>query len=194
MRRSQDLQSMLAVNIAEVPRRFKFEIYTTDIEHCYEMKRDTLVKLMELTFQAQPQLLQLSQFVFGPQGMQMRQAAPDAWAQALQIYVGAQNTLSEIYKFADFDDVENYLPDVSKYQKLIEMLRAQNAAQVAMLEQMQRGQGGANAQGAIGANGQPVGGGTGPGMAPGGGAPGGGPGSLPAPAGYGGAGPGVGGQ
>src|SRR5208282_2458811 len=58
------LEKILSMNISDVPRKFKFEIYTTDIEHSYEAKKDTIVQLSELTFQAQPQLVQLSQAVF----------------------------------------------------------------------------------------------------------------------------------
>jgi len=139
------LDRILSMNISDVPRRFKFEIYTTDIEHSYEARKDTVVQLAELTFQAQPQLVQLSQAVFGPQGTQLRMAAPDAWAQLLEIYVGSVNLLKEIYTFADFTDTENYLQDVSKYEKLIQMLRAQNDQQMKALDAIRNQNGGMNA-------------------------------------------------
>ena len=186
------LENILSIPINEVPRRFKFEIYTTDIEHSYEAKRDTLMKLLEVTMQAQPQLIQLSQAVFGPQGMQLRQQAPDAWAQLLEVYVGSVNMLKESFVFADFDDTENYIQDVSKWDKLIQILRANNTQQIAQMDAM-RNQGGINA-----GNGapQPAPGGTA--LAPGGGP---GPGGIPAgntgtavPGQNAGAGPGIGGQ
>jgi len=189
------LEKILSVPIEEVPRRMRFEIYTTDIARSFEARRDTLVKLMELTFQAQPQLVQLNMLVNGPQGMQLRQVAPDAWNQLLEIYVGSVNTLREIYRFADFDDTENYIQNVEKLEMLVKMMREQNAAQIQAIEQM-RSQGGSN--GAAGPGGPPaptVGGVAGPTVAQGPGGPvAGGAGGVPVLTTYGGAGPGVGGQ
>jgi hypothetical protein len=188
------LERILSISVAELPRRFKLNIFTTDIEHSYEAKRDTIMKLLELVLQAQPQLVQLSQAVFGQQGMVMRQQTPDAWNQLLEIYVGSVNLLKESFVFADFDDTENYLQDVSKWDKLIQMLRESNAQQIQAMDAM-RNQGGGNA-----GNGQSPGQ---PGGAPGaavaqgaigaGGASPGGPGTTQVPAENAGAGPGVGG-
>jgi len=136
------LDRILNMDVSDIPRRFKFDIYTTDIEHSYEARRETLIQLMELTFQAQPQLVQLSQVVFGPQGMQLKAAAPDAWAQLLEIYVGSVNLLKESYHFADFDDTENYLQDVKKWEKVIQMLRAVNAQQMSALDAARNQMGG----------------------------------------------------
>jgi len=138
------LQRILSMPISDVPRKMKFEIYTTDIEHSYEARRDTLMQLMEMTFQAQPQLVQLSQTVLGPQGMQLRQIAPDAWNQLLEIYVGSVNLLKEMYHFADFPDTEDYIQDVSKLQKLVEMMRQANAMQIQAVDAMRNHQGGMN--------------------------------------------------
>ena len=188
------LERILSIAVAELPRRFKLNIFTTDIEHSYEAKRDTIMKLLELVLQAQPQLVQLSQAVFGQQGMMMRQQTPDAWNQLLEVYVGSVNLLKESFVFADFDDTENYLQDVSKWDKLIQMLRESNAQQIQAMDAM-RNQGGGN-----GGNGQPPGQ---PGSAPGagmaqgaigaGGAAPGGPGITEVPVENAGAGPGAGG-
>jgi hypothetical protein len=188
------LERILSMPISDVPRKLKFTIYTTDIEHGYEAKRDTVMKLLELVLQAQPQLVQLSQAVFGPQGMQMKMQAPDAWAQLLEIYVGSVNLMKESFIFADFEDTENYIQDVSKWDKLIQMLRASNQQQIQALDAQrnQIGGGSGMAGGATGPGGAP-----GPGMAGGGegtgGPPQGGAGSVPAPAQNAGAGPGAGG-
>jgi hypothetical protein len=160
------LETILSMPMSDVPRRLKFEIYTTDIENSYESRRDTIMKLMELTFQVQPQLTQLSQAVFGMQGMQLKQQSPEAWNQLLEIYVGSVNLLKEVYIFADFNDTENYIQDVSKWEKLIEILRTTNAQQLSSLNTMQGTNGGMNA-GSV--NAPPPGG-----SAPGGGNMGGG--------------------
>jgi len=152
------LERILSMPMSEVPRRMRFEIYTTDIQHSYETRRDTIMQLMELTFQAQPQLVQLSQTVLGPQGMQLRQIAPDAWNQLLEVYVGSVNLLKEVYTFADFTDTENYIQDVSVLEKVVQALRQANAQQIAGLDAA-RNQGGMNggiggaATGAAGATG-----------------------------------------
>ncbi len=188
------LDRILSMPIGDVPRKLKFEIYTTDIEHSYEAKRDTIVKLMELTMQAQPQLVQLSQAVLGPQGMQLKQVAPDAWAQLLEIYVGSVNLLKESYQFADFSDTENYLQDVSKLEKLVQLLRVQNAGQVQMMEAA-RNQIAGRPGGMMNGNGQAprgAGGAYGPGMAQG--AIQGGGGAAQVPPANEGAGPGPEGQ
>jgi len=188
------LETILSMKMSDVPRRLKFEIYTTDIEHSYEARRETLLQLMELTFQAQPQLVQLSMSVFGPQGMALKAQSPDAWNQLLEIYVGSVNLLKEAYVFADFTDTENYLQDVTKWDKLIQMLRQMNAQQITSLDAM-RNQGAMNA--GIGAGGaQPPNAGLiagGAGQAPVGAQPGGGT-ATPIPPQNGGAGTGTPGQ
>ena len=159
------LERMLSVDISEVPRKLKFEIYTTDIEHSYEARRDTMVQLAQITMQAQPQLMQLSQAILGPQGMQLKQIAPDAWEQMLEIYVGSVNMLKEIFRFADFADTEDYLQNVEKLEKLVEMMRAANDQQLQMMERMQQGgMGGMGMQG--GGNGAGLGGPPAPGAGP----------------------------
>jgi hypothetical protein len=187
------LNNILSVAIADVPRKFKFEIYTTDIEHSYESKRDTLIKLFELTQQSQPLLVQLNMATFGPQGMQLRKASPTAWQQQLEIYVGAVNSLKELYKFADFDDTENYLQNVDALEKLVQFMRQQNSVQIAALENAQRQMGGGSyGAGPTGPAGQPAGSVTGTGMAQEN--VGGGRGGTQVPPEPGGAGPGAGGQ
>jgi hypothetical protein len=172
------LERILSMPMSEVPRRLKFEIYTTDIEHSFETRRETLMQLMQFTLQAQPQLVQLMMSIFGPQGMQLKAQAPDAWAQLLEIYVGDVKLLKEMYTFADFNDTENYLQDTSKWEKLVEMLRTLNAQQLAVGAMQQGGMNGpggaggissANASGAAippgsgpGGSGQPQFGGVGP--------------------------------
>jgi hypothetical protein len=166
------LERILSMEMSEVPRRLKFEIYTTDIEHSYEARKDTIMQLMQFTLQAQPQLIQLAQAIFGPQGMQMHKQAPEEWNQMLEIYVGSVKLLRESYILSDFTDTEDYLQDVSKFEKLIQMMREANAQQIASAEALRNNNGGMNAgvgvggqnQGqpgaaAIGAN--PAGGGTG---------------------------------
>ena len=190
------LEKILSMPMSEVPRRLKFEIYTTDIEHNFQTRRDTIMQLMQMTFQAQPQLLQLAQALFGPQGMQMKQAAPEAWNQMLQVYVGSVNLLKESYTFADINDTENYLQDVSALEKFVQMLRAQNAQQIQALDAAQN-RGGVNggmgsqgnAGGPAGAGGIPSGGG---GFGAGAGAPGPAGGAVPEE--NAGAGPGSAGQ
>ena len=195
------LEKILSIPINEVPRRFKFDIFTTDIEHSYEAKRDTVVKLMEITMQAQPQLVILAQQVLGPQGMQLRQVAPDAWSQMLEVYVGSVNLLKEMYHFADVDDTENYLQDVSKLDEMIKMMRQVNTQQIEVMERARVGmQGGMNAGvgGAQGAQRGIAGGAPGTGVAPGpqgaGGTVSSGPGVVSVPAANAGAGPGAGQQ
>jgi len=158
------LHKILSIPMAEVPRRLKFSIYTTDIEHSYEAKRDTIMQLMQLTFQVQPQLIQLANVVFGPQGVQLKAQAPEAWTQLLQVYVGSVNLLREVYEFADFVDTENYLQDVSKYEKLLELLKINNDKQIASLNAAMNQNGGiGNGSNAASDSGQP---GGGNGMAP----------------------------
>ena len=156
------LEGILSMKMSEVPRRLKFEIYTTDIEHSFETRRETIMQLMQMTFQAQPQLIQLSQLVFGPQGMQMQRSTPDAWQQLLEVYVGSVNLLKEAFMFADFNDTENYLQDVSKQEKILQMLREATAKQLSMLEQSKGGMNGNGQPGSAGAIPAPVGAGAEP--------------------------------
>jgi hypothetical protein len=149
------LERILSIKMSDIPRKLKFGIYTTDIEHSFEVRRETIMQLMQLTAQSQPQLVQLAMQLFGPQGAQLKQLAPDAWEQLLEVYVGSVKILKEVYAFADFSDTENYLQDVSKWEKLIDIMRSASADRMKMLDAA-RNQGGMNGNGqAIGVAGGP---------------------------------------
>jgi len=127
------LEKILSIKMSDVPRKFHFEIMTTDIEHSYEARRDTIMQLTEITFNFEQQLIMLSESLFGQAGAAEQQQFPEAWGQKLQVYVGAVNLLKEIYTFADFNDTENYLQDVSFYEKIVQKMRDMNKQRITQL-------------------------------------------------------------
>jgi hypothetical protein len=182
------LDRMLAIDVAEVPRRFRFSVETTDLDMTYAAIKDSTLALTQIYTTYAQQTIPLAMQLFGPQGVQLKTAAPDAWQFMLQMLVGSTNLMETTARLFKFDDTENYVPDLTKWEIFLELLQQQQQAQI-------------NAAG-LGGLAREVGGGQRPSIASlqggaggdgGGGSPGSGPGSPSGLAGQGaGAMPGAG--
>lgn len=124
------LEEMLAIDIAEVPRRFRFTVETTDLDATYAAMKDSTLALTQIYTTYATQSVPLVMQLFGPEGMQMQQAAPDAWQFMLSILVGSTNLMEATAKFFKYEDTENYVPDLTKWEIFLEMLRQTQQAQI----------------------------------------------------------------
>jgi hypothetical protein len=116
------LDRVLAIPVDEVPRRVNFSINTSEVTQTYEARKQNLLMLSQITTQAQQQLMPLAQMLLGPQGAQMMQQAPALFQYLNDTFVGNWNLLKEVYEFAGEEDTENYIPDITRQQKLKELL------------------------------------------------------------------------
>lgn len=118
----EQLDEILAVPLEEIPFRLTFTIQTSDMEQTFEVRRQNMLTLTQLFTQYATQVTPLVMQLFGPQGMQMAQVAPDMYKFMLEIYTGSTKLLSNVFKFFGEDDIENYVPDTKKAEALKQML------------------------------------------------------------------------
>lgn len=140
MRLSEEEQRVLGealnVQFREIPQRLAFNIRTSDADETYEAKRQNMLSLTQLFSQYAQQVTPLAMQLFGPQGQQMQQAAPDAYQHMLSIYVGSTKLMSQVFKFFGEEDPKRYMPDSRKFEMVQSMMRAMTSS---ALEQLERG-------------------------------------------------------
>lgn len=116
------LKEALEVELAEVPMRLKFVVRTTEAEKTYEQRRMNVMTLSQLYSQYAQQTVPLAMQLYGPQGQQIKQQAPELWNYLGRILVGSGKLMEDIFKFFGTMDVNNYIPDSEKMDQLLDML------------------------------------------------------------------------
>lgn len=124
------LESVISMQLKDVPLKLAFTIRTSDIEQTFEAKRQNLLSLTQLFSQYAMQTTPLAMQLFGPEGQQIQQVAPDAYQHMLSIYTGSTKLMSEVFKFFGEEGPEQYVPDTKKYELMLEMIRTMNGQMV----------------------------------------------------------------
>ncbi len=117
------LDRVLAIPVDEIPRRINFTVRTSEADETFDAKRDNLLMLAQITTAAQQQLMPLAQMLLGPQGEKLMKEAPAFFQYLNDTFVGNWKLLREVYELAGEEDVENYVPDMKRQEKIQELLR-----------------------------------------------------------------------
>lgn len=117
------LEEALAVPIEEVPRRMAFMVRTSDADETFDAKRQNFVTLSQLYTTYLEKTIPLAMQLFGPQGQQMLQAAPEAYQALSKAYTGSTRLMENIFKFFGEEDTEHYINDYEKLEMLQEIIR-----------------------------------------------------------------------
>jgi len=127
MRMSEEDQRLLAealnMEVGEVPMRIAFTVKTTDGDRTYEQQRMNLMTMTQIYSQYAEKTIPLVMQIYGPQGMQMKQQAPDMWAYMARILVGSSKLVDGIFKFFGIYDTENYVPNPDQLDKMVDMMK-----------------------------------------------------------------------
>lgn len=117
------LEEILSMDVAEIPRKLRFSVSTTDIDESNEARKQSLLMLTQIHTAYAEKTMPLVLALFGPEGQQMQQSAPDLWKFMLEIYVGSTKLMKEIYEFFRFENVDDYTPTIGKWERVLDMLR-----------------------------------------------------------------------
>lgn len=167
------LGSVLSVRFEEIPQKLAFHIRTSDVDETYEAKRQNMLSLTQLFAQYAQQVTPLAMQLFGPQGQQMMQSAPEAYRYLLSIYNGSTKLMAEVFKFFGEEDPQKFVPDNRKQEMLQEFLEQMSMQMVGALGAAQGAPAGpVGPAGPMGPGGMPM---NGSGPAPGQGMGAGGP-------------------
>jgi hypothetical protein len=129
------LENALNIRFADIPQKLAFHIRTSDVDETYEAKRQNMLSLTQLFSQYAQQVTPLALQLFGPEGQQMKQMAPEAWNHMLSIYTGSTKLMSEVFKFFGEEDPKRYLPDTRKYEMIQELMREMTGRMVDQYEE-----------------------------------------------------------
>jgi len=132
MRLSEEDQTLLAealnMEVSEVPMRIAFTVKTTDGDRTYEQQRMNLMTMTQIYGMFAEKTVPLAMQLYGPQGMQMQQQAPEMWAYLARLMVGSGKLVDGIFKFFGIYDTENYVPDMNQLDKMVDMMRGMAGA------------------------------------------------------------------
>jgi len=117
------LEEMLSMDLGEVPMKMAFAMKTTDADRTYEQQRQNMMALGQIYGQFAQQALPLAMQVYSPQGVQLQQAAPEAWNYMARILTGYGKLAEETFKFFGVYDVANFVPDSEKLDQMLDMMR-----------------------------------------------------------------------
>jgi hypothetical protein len=148
----QILTEALNTPITEVPMKMQFMVKTTDADKTYAQQRQNVMTLTQVYSQFAQQTVPLAMQLYSPQGIQLQQAAPEAWNYMARIMTGAGKLMEQVFQFFGVYNVNDFVPDPDKVDQMLDMMTG-----------MAQSFGGA--PGAPGAQG-PVQQGPGPGMGP----------------------------
>lgn len=185
------LDKALSIPKSQIPIRLRFSVRSSDVEQTFEMKRQNLLTRTQLSAMYFQQTFPVVQMLFGPQGQQIMQMAPEMWKYMARIYTARSRMMEETMKFFGEEDTGKYVPEYKKLEMMLDLQKLMSESQ----QPMMGGPGGNNGQNTLpGAAAAPTG--TGAAFTGGGGsAPaeagssnaGGGPGGAAAEPGMGGA-------
>jgi len=127
MRLSEEDQEVLAealnMPIGEVPMRLGFTVKTTESDRTYEQQRMNMLSMTQIYAQFSKETIPLAMQLYGPQGQQMKQAAPEMWGYLARIMVGSSKLVEQIFKFFGIYDVGNYVPSSDQMDKMLDMMQ-----------------------------------------------------------------------
>lgn len=118
------LDKALSIKLSEIPMRMSFGIKTTEAEKTFEQQRQNIMALSQLFAQFGQQTIPLAMQLFGPQGQQMRQQAPDMWNYMAKVLTGSGKLVEQIFEFFGTQNTQDYLPDLSLIEKMMQTIGA----------------------------------------------------------------------
>jgi hypothetical protein len=118
------LDKALSIPLGEIPMRISFGIKTTEAEKTFEQQRQNIMALSQLFAQYGQQTIPLAMQLFGPQGLQMKQQAPDMWNYMAKVLTGSGKLIEQIFEFFGTKNTQDYIPDLSLLEKMMQTIGA----------------------------------------------------------------------
>lgn len=120
----QMLQEALDMSIAEVPMRMAFTVKVTDAERTFEQQRTNMMTLTQVFGQFSQQTIPLAMQLYGPQGAQMKQQAPELFSFMGRMLTGSVKMMEDIFRFFDIKNTKDYVPDSERMDQVMELMES----------------------------------------------------------------------
>lgn len=118
------LEEMLGMELTDIPMRLSFTVRTTDAEKTFEQQRQNVMALNQMFTQWAEKTMPLAMQLYGPQGKQMLQTAPDLFNYMQRVMIGSGKLIEDTFKFFGIKDVKEYVPDQTKMDQMMDMIGA----------------------------------------------------------------------
>lgn len=137
-RLTADEQSQLALLLAldpkDVPMKFAFVANTVDGDRTQAAQMQGLQLVSQWYQQWIMGASPTAQFLFSPEGQLMSQQQPDLYKFFLTNLVGSKKLMEKAMKLAGIEDPGSYLPELGKFEFILQMLNQADAAQLQAME------------------------------------------------------------
>jgi hypothetical protein len=118
------LSEALDMAVAEVPMKMAFTVKVTDAERTFEQQRMNMMTLTQMYAQYATQTIPLAMQIYGPQGQQMQQQAPEMYAYMGRIMVGSAKMMEDIFRFFNIYNTKDYVPDAEKMDQMMDLIES----------------------------------------------------------------------
>ena len=116
------LEEALNMELTDIPMRLSFTVRTTDAEQTFEQQRQNWLMLTQIYTQFATQTVPFAMQLYGPQGQQMMQQAPEAFKYMERIMLGSGRIIEQIFEFFGVKDTQEYVPDQQMMEQLLDAL------------------------------------------------------------------------
>jgi hypothetical protein len=113
-----DLEQVLAMNVEDIPSRFRFRVQTADIEQTEEAKKQAKLTLTQLYTMYGREVFQILPYVYNPQ------VPPQIREVAVKFFVGATKLMESVFEGFGEYETDTYLPYIRDIQMMIEQIEA----------------------------------------------------------------------
>ena len=120
--RQERLKQVLAMNVEDIPTKFRFQVQTTDVAKTDIAKRQELLTLTQLYTLYFQQITQAMVTAANPQVQQLGPLGSEIMKISLKHYTGATKMMEKILKYFDEIDTGKYLPDIRLIEQMERMI------------------------------------------------------------------------
>ena len=108
--------------------KLSFTVKISDAERTFEQQRMNMMTLTQIMAQFGQQTVPLAMQLYGPEGAQMKQQAPELYSYLGRLMVGSAKLVEDIFKFFDVHNTKDYLPDSERMDRVLDLFDTMIAA------------------------------------------------------------------
>jgi hypothetical protein len=109
---------VLAMNVEDIPSKFKFRVQTADVEQSKEVMRQAKLTLTQLYTMYGQQVFQILPMVYSPQ------VPPQIKEVANKFFIGATKLMDDIFTSFGVPEADDYLPYIRDIEMMTSMIEA----------------------------------------------------------------------
>jgi hypothetical protein len=113
------VQQVLAMNVEDIPSRFRFRVQTADVEQSEEAKRQSKLTLVQLYTMYGREIFQIVPMIYN------EQVPPPIKEVATKFFIGATKLMEDIFQSFGTRETDDYLPYIRDIEMMVQAIEAQ---------------------------------------------------------------------